>query len=100
MGLSAPNKSIGVRQSWQDLTASRAKATNYTNSTGRAIKIIVSLGEAFPSSFTITVGGVVTCDSSHSGSGYNGWSGGVIIPEGAVYKVDGAGALKRWVELR
>jgi hypothetical protein len=91
---------IGVGQTWQNVTGSRAKGTTYTNSTGKPIGVVVSLDAVFPSSLTITVGGVNTVVCSHYGSGFNGWSGTVIVPDGTTYSATGAGSLIQWAELR
>lgn len=41
-GYPTKNNAIGAGQTWQDMTASRAKSTTYTNTTGRPITVSVS----------------------------------------------------------
>lgn len=37
---------VGVNQAWQDVTASRALATNYTNTTGRPVTVQVQMAQS------------------------------------------------------
>jgi hypothetical protein len=107
-GLSA--SSLGMGQTWQSVTGSRAAATNYTNSTGRPIQVVVCGQSAFTggsSAMSITVAGVVVAtrtNNESTGSSYQGSTGplSAIVPNGAIYRVDGiTGSLtiSSWVEL-
>jgi len=72
---------IGVGQTWQDITASRALGTTYTNSTGKPIvvnPIIIGSGSNTIYS-TITVDGVIVGYSISFGGG-NYSSCPIIIP--------------------
>ena len=92
--LEGRQKALGDGQTWQNLTASRALNTNYTNTTGRAIALSV---------FGTTNAGVrVLLDGVDvSTNGYNAASSlstFLVIPAGAVYRVEIAVA--KWMELR
>jgi hypothetical protein len=82
---------LGVDQTWQDLTASRPASTNYTNTTGRTITIILA-GEGVTVSFTID--GISFTTSQTSGIKTTT----VIVPNGSVYSYDGT--INKWLELR
>ena len=93
--------SIGVGQTWQDVTASRALGTTYTNTTGKAIFVSVRCGLATGgSAFTVNVAGVqagyMSAPGNMNGTLY------AIVPSGATYSaVNNTGAtLGIWSELR
>jgi len=86
---------IGVGQTWQDVTGSRAQNTNYTNSTGKPIFIYIALDEGTRDLSAITVDGVgVGAEAT-----YNMRPNQFIVPNGSVYRVDNAPILI-WTELR
>lgn len=88
---------IGVGQTWQNVTASRAASVNYTNTTGRPIQISVGLTGAGPGSRTLTIGGLNFArslpDAATSGVHFDS-----TIPPGAVYSFNGT--FSYWYELR
>jgi len=95
---------IGVNQTWQNMTSSRALSTDYTNSTGRPIQVSVGVYYTYDGTpISIVVDGV----SFFSLRTYGG--GGVaatidyplsfIVPAGSTYKVTG-GSIRGWFELR
>lgn len=91
-------KALGMNQTWQDLTASRALGTTYTNSTGRPIFVGVSLLHGSVIS-QLTVNGVVV-----SSNGGNQVGEGIcvvgIVPDGNTYSVNTGNTLTTWAELR
>ena len=99
---------IGISQTWQNFTSSRALGTTYTNSTGRPIMIAVTAYNAGGSgdkaiSFYIN-GSVVMVNGSFSSTGTPYQSGTLIIPDGATYQAATTGGvtltLYAWWELR
>ena len=89
-------------QTWQNLTASRAINTTYTNSTGYPIMVSVSTTQGTnTTSTTAYVGAVVVAywvfNSNYSGSMASNLS--FIVPNGATYQVVG-GNISNWSELR
>jgi len=99
---------LGYGQTWQNLTASRAFATTYTNSTSKPI--VVNVGTAAASlggaQIQATVGGVgpfsIGADSNSNG-GYSPF-GHVIVPPGLTYRITASGTagytVGSWYELR
>jgi hypothetical protein len=97
---------VGVGQTWQNVTGSRALGTTYTNSTGRPIQVNAwGDGNAFQDrNIQLIVNGVLV-DASMASEGSSG--GGVgnvsaIVPSGATYVVSFNidGVLQGWIELR
>lgn len=96
---------LGVGQTWQNLTGSRALATTYTNSTGKPIMVAVYCsGSPNDGNFSATVGGVQL-----GRQGFGAIASGVsfatitfIVPDGATYRADNTGgaSLNSWSELR
>jgi hypothetical protein len=100
-----PAGGIGIGQTWQDVTGSRAAGTTYTNSTGKPIFISV-FGTGSPNSgvMSMTVDGV-----SLGQQGSAAVSSGVfystmtaIVPNGSTYRVNSVNnwSLGSWAELR
>jgi hypothetical protein len=95
--------SSATAQTWQDLTASRASGTTYTNSTGYPIVIEVLMLISSGSPGYVVVKGGLTLTYAWPGS-----IAGVtplytcIIPNGASYSVtSNAGTtISKWYELR
>ena len=98
------NMGLGWGQTWTDVTSSRAKNTDYTNSTGKPIMVNVFLVNVGASSnASLTVDGVLV--SWANGDTTNGGAGATlsaIVPNGSVYYVSGSKTLTSgfWVELR
>lgn len=96
---------IGVGQTWQDVTASRANAITYTNSTGKPIFVQVS---ATPSSNSVNLNlfvGGVQLTNTYSSLNYSTDRTGLflngIIPAGQTYKVSIINSvILKWSELR
>ena len=88
---------IGVGQTWQDVTASRAFGVTYTNTTGKPIEVNIR--------FTITGGWIATFningseftqEYSYAGSYSNITA---IVPNNSTYSFIGTTGIK-WQELR
>lgn len=80
---------LGVGQTWQDVSASRAVGTTYTNTTGRPI--FVNYVSTSAVTVTIMIGGV-SIASMYSPTTF-------IVPGGATYSIT-SGTLQKWAELR
>jgi len=92
---------IGVGQTWQNMLASRAMATTYTNSTGRPITVSIRIQSGGLISDTeLTIGGVIAW------SAYNGVNQILqpygIVPAGGTYSLVSGSSQNRdfWSELR
>lgn len=90
--------SLGYGQTWQDVSASRAINTNYTNSTGKPIQLFITSVYGAGSGF-ITVDGVVA--GFLVGNNSNPFSGAnCIVPPGGVYRTTNITSFQNWSELR
>jgi hypothetical protein len=81
---------IGVNQTWQNMTSSRAFGTTYTNSTGKPIALSIFATGATPN---LTVGSTIFIGASASGTAFT------IVPNGGTYSAT-SGTLNTWYELR
>ena len=98
------NAGIGVNQTWQDVTASRAIGTTYTNSTGKPILVAITYTNSAGTSVQgLTINGVVTYASGVTTAGTSGAGFTLIVPNGATYvTVSNTGTMTKvtWNELR
>lgn len=92
---------MGQGQTWQNVIGSRAIGTTYTNTTGRAIELIVVVAAAASSGVQLRVNGIIIIDTSATSAGgsFVPWAG-CIVPSGATYFVNAGVALTYWNELR
>jgi hypothetical protein len=95
---------LGMGQTWQNMTASRAVSTTYTNSTGRSILLnVAGVLSNLNAQITVLVSGTQVAASSAVNATAVGAVAGVLVPNGATYSVViSAGTLTSilWVELR
>ena len=87
---------LGVGQTWQNFTGSRAVGVSYTNSTGKPIVVMMSVSGAYDD-YHLTVDGLTMTYTG--GTGYNS---STIIHTGSTYNlsINSASYLLRWYELR
>ena len=101
--IATSTNSLGQGQTWQDVTASRALNTIYTNSTGRPIDVIINGIHSVNSPLVMTINGVYVWISSATATN-RFTSASVTIPNGATYSasMQNAGATTEllWQELR
>lgn len=101
--VAAEGSAIGVGQTWQVLTGSRALNTDYTNSTSKAIMVSVCTETAVGNATLVgLIGGIeIARQQLASGGAVPSVTNiTIIVPPGAVYKFTGATTLKLWSELR
>ena len=95
------DQAFGVGQTWQDVTASRASATTYTNPTEKAISVSISAygNTTGVNGTTVTVGStIVIKNTSMLGASFNLF---FIVPPKATYFVDlSINSLIHWAECR
>jgi len=99
----APTKVIGISQTWQNVTGSRAGSTNYTNSTGKPIQVNVTSQCGVNSLLVLIVDGINVAQT-----GWGSFASGIvtgtvsgIVPNGSVYSVSNTGTtVIYWAELR
>lgn len=90
---------VGEGQTWQSVT--RSAGTTYTNSTGRAIMVAISIYMPDNSSYVFSVSGVTVLSGSFT-SGYNSEATiSIIVPSSATYLLTlSASSVANWAELR
>ena len=100
---SAPAAGLGMSgQTWQNVTASRAVGTTYTNSTGYPIFVAITLAGG-SSGVNININGTTMFFQQVSNAGYSNTSISFIVPNGATYALaqnGGSTSLSYWSELR
>jgi len=94
---------IGVAQTWQDVTASRAVGVSYTNSTGRPITVSIIVSCSAINLLAALASDGIT--RSRYQAFANGATGSVdlIIPNGSTYTLTQSGptiSIVSWMELR
>ena len=95
---------IGVGQTWQNMTGSRAIGTTYTNSTGRTIVVIVSGTSGGTNGlWGVTLNSAITyyTPSAYTASVWTACE--FIVPAGQTYALSQQGSsatLQNWSELR
>jgi len=90
--------SLGYGQTWQNVTASRASATTYYNTTGRPIFLNVELTMASGTGYPLYVNGVENQFIQNNGGTGNGVLT-TIVPIGSSYSLTAA-SIRQWNELR
>ena len=109
------NVGIGVGQTWTDVTSSRAKATEYQNTTGKPIMVSISFTTDFVQRGQLQVSstsgsGFLTIADADGGDYYSASQDTdhyanitAIIPNGIYYKLSESNSslvLRIWAELR
>lgn len=95
--------SVGVGQTWQNVTAQRVAGTTYTNTTGRPIVVLVTVNTtgASVANLTMIVSGLVISTIGQSQAPAVSLSQIVIVPAGATYSFNlSAATLAQCIELR
>ena len=83
---------VGVGQTWQNLSASRAAATTYTNSSGRPITVFIMGGSS--ASNSVIIGGLTT----QTFAAFVPVT--FIVPNGDTYRIASVNSGVFWLELR
>lgn len=92
-------KEIGVGQTWQNVTGSRALGITYTNTSGKPIYVAIANSSIAGSNVQLTVDGILVYALTQDNGGLG--RGGTIVPNGSTYSATTApGSLVAWIELR
>ena len=96
---------VGVNQTWQDVSASRAVNVTYTNTTGKPIEVSISANNTVVASENkLTIDGSIIISSSSTGGANHIVTIRAIIPNGSTYILNpiagSIGAITNWAELR
>lgn len=94
---------IGVGQTWQNVTGSRAAGTAYQNTTGKPIMVHIQTASSSTTGLSISTTGAYTGEQVEV---FTGDSSGftktisVIVPDDHYYRLDSGGSFGNWSELR
>lgn len=91
--------SVGVNQTWQDMSASRTAGTRYQNTTGRTITVSVRLNNVAGRDFQVSVDGTTWMTLVVAGR-VEAVPAVATIPTGYYYRVVGGYSAGTWKELR
>jgi hypothetical protein len=93
--------SLGIGQTWQNVTGSRAVGTTYTNSTGNPIFLAIS-GNSGNGTGTFSINGSIIAQVGESAPfvGQSGINFNIVIPNGNTYLANGDWNVTYWWELR
>lgn len=90
---------FGYNQTWQDVTASRALGTTYTNTSGRPIEVFINLDDNGATvGVSITIGGISWTTADPGSQAF--MTPSFVVPPGNTYSVTGGSTLRKWLELR
>lgn len=93
--LKSEAKPIGIDQTWQNVTTSRAAGVDYVNNTGRAIQVgIITTGT---SGAFFRIDGVIVYRNSAT-TAYTTCM--AIVPPGSTYTLETGASIVYWNELR
>ena len=88
--------SLGIQQSWRDLTSNRRANTEYTNTTGKPIFVSVSKDTGMGVYGELIVDGVIV---GRLTAGDFSMTAPAVVPDGSKYKCT-SGNIINWSELR
>lgn len=94
---------IGVNQTWNDVTASRALTTTYTNTTGKPIMVNVRVSVNSVATMALAVGGLAIATARNDNASVVSATLSAIVPNNVTYSVTksgaGTGTINLWSEL-
>lgn len=96
-----PAGGIGIGQTWQNVSGSRSANTNYTNSTGKPIQVMITtykIGSSSPTTFYVDSVSIGFTDAAGTNDVGNYTTTSFIVPNGSTYQA--AGDFQQWSELR
>lgn len=92
-------KPVGDGQTWQNVSGSRVVGTSYTNSTGQAIQVSISLAGTSGRYVEVSPDGSAWLTISHTGGSTTNHQ--FVVPNGYRYRVGGGAiTVNSWTELR
>ncbi|AVO53639.1 phage tail protein [Ectopseudomonas mendocina] len=94
-------RGLGDGQTWQDVTASRAIGTIYTNTTGRSIEVLIGASSDGNSRLTAQVGSLPEFgNQSYAAPGTDMVSVSFVVPNGWTYRLNSLTGTLLWLEMR
>jgi len=89
---------IGVGQTWQDVTASRAVSTSYQNTTGRPIMVSIETDSTANRPIQVSSNNATWIDLGTTSA--SKWALSFIVPATWYYRINGSTTILSWAELR
>ncbi len=96
--IAALSPGLGIAQTWQDVTASRAINTVYQNTTGKPIQVNIQLSTGV-NPIQVSADGSTWVTAASGSSGNYQTNSVIVVPPGHYYRITG-GTLFLWTELR
>ena len=100
----AQSTGLGVGQTWQNVTGSRASGITYANNTGKPIHVFIAVKDGFNGGLRLIIGGVTIFNFTYDLPEWVFYPVSVIIPNNTDYSFTWAGNrpddLLTWSELR
>lgn len=95
-------KLLGVGQTWQNVTASRAASTDYTNNTGKPIVVhVYGQASATSTNISLLVDGLLISQFNTTSAATDRYTVSAVVPPGSVYRVTVTSfTISMWAELR
>ena len=90
----------GYGQTWQNVAASRASGTTYTNSTGKPIMVSFASGWSPANNINVYVNGVQIYTWGIVNNQYVQTGFAFTVPNGNTYSITSPGGFGFWAELR
>lgn len=95
------DQAFGIGQTWQDVTASRALGTTYTNSTGKPVQVSVVVQDSSINDLYFFVNGTAVVRMTDLAGGSSGFQQLTItVPSTQTYRLETANLLHSWAELK
>lgn len=94
------NRDFGVGQTWQNVAASRAANTTYTNSTGRPIFVAISTLGSLSLEYELLVNGIVCGVATTANQDAQKKTLYAVVPISATYRLNTTATFNSWSELR
>ena len=92
---------VGVSQTWQDMSGSRAAATSYQNTTGQPIMVSVRGYNSTKRTLEVSTDNVTWVIITYSNDNADAWAMQAIVPDNHYYRINGSlSSLTVWAELR
>lgn len=93
------SQALGVGQTWQNVTALRAKNTTYTNNSSKPVQVLITVnGGVSSSGNTIVVNGVIISSFDVHTNMTSPFS--FIVPSGHTYRINVSSTIESWAELK
>ncbi|MBO6603857.1 MAG: hypothetical protein JJ938_17605 [Roseicyclus sp.] len=99
--ISAPNTSLGIGQSWLDMSGQRAANTTYQNTSYRPIEVSIVSANAYPDRYIqVSADGVSWINLKAGAGASERIEHQFTVPPGHYYRTSADMTIAGWAELR